>query len=124
MFARILLWPVIALVITGMAHLGLEAAWPELQDFFVPSVLAPLLFAYGAWVGYRGIGAGAGFVTAVVAGVVLGLLPLGLDIVGFGMVLGRGVDHGLVAGVFGMACVTFGALLAAGFATSASAATN
>jgi len=124
MFIQILTWPVIALVITGMAHLGIEAAWPDLQTFFVPSVLAPLLFAYGAWVGYRGIGAGGGFVAAIAAGLVLGVLPLGLDIVGFGVILDRGVEHGLLAGVFGMASITFGALLGAGFASSGTTATR
>ena len=118
MFQRILLWPVIGLVITGMWHLAIEAIWPDLRTVFVPSVLAPLLLGYGVWVGYRAIGVGVGFVTAVGAGVLLGLLPLGLDIVGFGMVLGRGVDNGLLAGVFGLSMVTFGALFGAGFAYS------
>lgn len=82
----------------------------------MPAVLAPLLLAYGVWVGYRAIGLGAGFVIAIVAGLILGLLPLGLEIVGFGLVLGRGFDHGLLAGIFGMSYITFGALIGAGFA--------
>ena len=119
MFQRILLWPVIGLVITGMWHLAIEAIWPDLQTFFVPAVLAPLLLSYGAWVGYRAVTSGVGFVMAVGAGVLLGLLPLGLDIVGFGMLLGRGLTEGAVAGIFGLSVITFGALLGAGFARSA-----
>jgi hypothetical protein len=115
---RVFLWPVVSLVVTGMIHLGIEAAWPDLQTFFVAPTLAPLLLAYGAWIGYRAIDAGTGYVGAVVAGAVVGLLPLGLDVIGFGLLLDRGIDHGTLAGVFGMASVTFGALLGAGFAMS------
>jgi hypothetical protein len=118
MLPRILRWPVVALIITGLWHLAIEAIWPDLQATFVPAVLAPLLLAYGAWVAYRAVSFGAGFVAAAAMGVALGLLPLGLDIVGFGIVLGRGVDHGVLAGVFGLSFVTFGALIGAGFAES------
>ena len=118
MLQRILLWPVVGLVVTGMWHLAIEAIWPDLQGFFVPAVLAPLLLAYGAWVGYRAVTFGASFVTAIGAGVVLGLLPLGLEIVGFGLLLDRGIDHGVLAGVYGLSYITFGALLGAGFARS------
>jgi hypothetical protein len=116
--SRILLWPVIALVVTGVWHLAIEAIWPDLQTFFVPAVLAPLLLGYGAWVGYRAIMLGAGFAPAIGAGVALGLLPLGLEIIGFGILLGRGLDRGVLAGIFGLSFITFGALLGAGFARS------
>ena len=118
MLQRILMWPVIGLVITGMWHLAIEAIWPDLQAIFVPAVLAPLLLAYGIWVGYRAVGLGAGFVTAVGTGVLLGLLPLGLDVIGFGILLDRGVDHGVLAGIFGLSFISFGALVGAGFAQS------
>ncbi len=118
MLTRILMWPVIGLLVTGVWHFTIESIWPDLQAIFVPAVLAPLLLAYGAWVGYRAIGLGAGFVTAIVAGVILGVLPLGLEIVGFGLVRGRGFDHGLLSGIFGMSYVTFGAFIGAGFARS------
>lgn len=119
MVQRVLVWPVISLVVTGMWHLAIEAIWPDLRTVFVPTVLAPLLLAYGFWVGYRAIDAGARFVTAVAAGALLGLLPLGLEIIGFGLILGRGIDHGILAGVYGLSFITFGALLGAGFARSA-----
>jgi hypothetical protein len=115
---RILMWPVIGLLVTGVWHFTIEAIWPDLQTIFVPAVLAPLLLAYGAWVGYRAVGLGAGFVMAVVAGGILGVLPLGLDIVGFGLVLDRGFDPGLLAGIFGMSFIVFGALIGAGVARS------
>lgn len=118
MQTRILMWPVIGLVVTGMTHLAIEAIWPGLQDFFVPASLAPLLAAYGTWIGYRGVQVGAGYIGSVLGGVVVGLLPLGLEVIGFGLLLDRGLEHGVLAGVYGMASISFGALLGAGFAMS------
>jgi len=112
------MWPIIALIITGVTHLSIEAIWPDLRTFFVPPALAPLLLAYGAWVGYRAVQFGGGFVPALASGAILGALPLGLDIIGFGIVLGRGVDHGVLSGVFGMAYIVFGSLVGLGFARS------
>jgi hypothetical protein len=114
----ILRWPVIALVITGSLHLAAEAALPDLQAAFVPTSLAPLLLTYGLWVGYRAMGMGASVAEAVAAGAALGLLPLALDVVGFGIFLDRGVDAGLVGGMFGLAMIVFGSLVGAGFAAS------
>lgn len=111
-----LLWPIVSLLITGMWHFTVEAIWPDLRNAFVPPVLAPLLLAYGAWAGYRAITAGGNLVTAVAAGLVLGILPLALDTVGFGMLLGRGVDAGWLAGIFGLSMVVFGSLLGGGYA--------
>jgi hypothetical protein len=34
------------------------------------------------------------------------------------MLLGRGVDHGVLAGIFGLSFISFGALVGAGFAQS------
>ncbi|MEO8625745.1 MAG: hypothetical protein ABI452_03505 [Candidatus Limnocylindrales bacterium] len=111
-----LVWPIISLLITGMWHFTIEAIWPELRSTFVPAVLGPILLSYGAWAGYRTALAGGGYVGAIVAGAILGLLPLMLDIVGFGVILGRGTDVGVLAGVFGFSMVLFGGLLGGGFA--------
>jgi hypothetical protein len=115
---RILIWPVLTLVMTGVTQFTIEAIWPDLRNFFVPPTLAPLLLAYGAWVGYRAVMMGAGLVPALASGVILGLLPLGLDIIGFGIVLDRGVDQGVLSGVFGMAYIVFGTLFGIGFTRS------
>lgn len=113
---RVLAWPVATLLVTGMVHFTIEAIWPDLRSFFVPSALAPLLLAYGIWAGYRVTRAGGSAVTAAIAGLALGVLPLALDLIGFGVVLDRGVQEGLLAGIFGMAMILFGALIGAGFA--------
>ena len=119
LFYRTLKWPVISLLITGAAHFTLEAIWPDLRNTFVPPVLAPILLAYGAWVGYRAIGAGGTYLHAIIAAAILGILPVLLDIIGFGQILGRGTDAGAHAGVFGFAVIVFGSLIGAGFALSA-----
>ncbi|HLA16193.1 MAG TPA: hypothetical protein VJZ72_04765 [Candidatus Limnocylindrales bacterium] len=118
LFYRILLWPVVSLLITGGLHFGLEAIWPDLSAFFIPAVLAPLLLAYGFWVGYRAIGAGGTYLHAIVAAAILGILPIVLDVVGFGVILGRGVEAGGLAGIFGFALIVFGSLVGAGFVLS------
>ena len=118
MFANTLKWPVVSLLITGMVHFTLEAVNRDLQTVFVPAVLAALLLAYGIWVGYRTIQGGGNYIHAIIAGVVLGLLPLMLDTFGFGLILGRGLTAGLLAGLFGLSMVVWGALAGSGFALS------
>ena len=115
-------WPVVALIVTGMVHLAAEAVRPDLQHAFTPNTIGPILLAYGIWVGIRSIEGGASLVAAVAAGFVVGLLPLGLDVVGFGILLNRGIDAGLTAGIFGLLMVAFGALIGAGFRASGSRA--
>lgn len=118
MFIKTLKWPVISLLVTGMLHFVLEAVRPDLQTFFIPPVLALILLPYGAWTGYKAIHYGGTYVLAVVAAIILGLLPLMLDTVGFGMILGRGTTWGVSAGLFGFSLIVFGALIGSGFALS------
>ena len=115
---KTLRWPVIGLLITGGLHFTMEAIWPDLRTTFIPPVLAPLLLAYGFWVGYRAIGAGGAYLHAILAGAILGILPLMLEVVGFGAILGRGVQAGGLAGIFGFAFILFGSLIGAGFVLS------
>lgn len=115
---KTLKWPVISLLITGGLHFTLEAIWPDLKNTFIPPVLAPLLLAYGLWVGYRAIQAGGTYLHAVLAAAILGILPIMLDVVGFGVILGRGVQAGELAGIFGFAFILFGSLIGAGVVLS------
>jgi len=114
LFYKALKWPVISLLITGATHFTLEAIWPDLRNAFIPPVLAPILLAYGLWVGYRAIEVGGTYLHAIVAAAILGILPIVLDVVGFGGILGRGTQAGVLAGVFGSAVIVFGALIGAG----------
>jgi hypothetical protein len=119
---KVLLWPVISLLVTGGLHFTLEAIWPDPKATFIPAVLAPLLLAYGAWVGSAMVAAGGSYLEAIVAGAILGLLPVVLDLVGFGIILGRGTTAGTLAAAFGFSTIMFGTLLGAGFMTSRQAA--
>lgn len=116
-------WPVVSLLMTGGLHFTLEALWPDLKNIFIPAVLAPLLLAYGAWVGYRAIAGGGNYGHAILAAAILGVLPILLDVVGFGILLGRGTHAGLLAGIFGFSFILFGSLIGSGFALSGAAAT-
>lgn len=118
MWYRILVWPVVGFVITGGIHFAVEAIWPDLKDFFVPAVVAPLLIAYGIWVGYRTIGLGGTYVHAIAAGAILGVLPILLEVFGFGVILGRGIQVGVLGGIFNFSMVVFGSLFGSGFALS------
>jgi len=120
MMVRTLKWPVVCLLLIGGTHLIEEAALTDLQAFFLPPVVGLILLIVGMWSGYLAVHNGGSFVTAVAAGVILGLLPLALDIVGFGMILGRGISNGLVAGVFGFTMIFFGSLVGGGFGVSSS----
>src|SRR5258708_38693679 len=111
-------WPVVSLLITGGFHFVIEASLPGLKDFFVPPVLAVILISYGIWVGYKTIDNAGNYVLAIIAGVILGLLPLMLDTIGFGLILGRGLEWGTLAGMFGFSMIVFGSLIGSGFALS------
>jgi len=118
MFVKALRWPVISLIITGGVHFVVEAIWPELKNIFVPPVLAGVLLGYGLWVGYKMIQFGGRYLHAIVAAIILGFLPIILEIFGFGMILGRGVQAGMLAGVFGFCMILWGGLLGSGVALS------
>ncbi len=115
---KTLKWPVISLLVTGSFHFTIEAIWPDLKTTFIPAVLAPLLLVYGLWVGYRAIQFGGTYLHAILAAAILGILPIVLEIVGFGVILGRGVQDRELAGIFAFAFILFGALIGAGFALS------
>lgn len=64
------------------------------------------------------------YLHAIVAAAILGVRPVVLDVVGFGLILGRGTETGVLAGVFGLAVIVFGSLVGAGFALSGQEPSN
>ena len=114
----VLMWPVVSLLITGGLHFTAEAVWPDLRNTFIPPTLAPLLLAYGLWVGYRTVDRGGTYLHAILFAAILGILPIVLDVIGFGVILGRGTQAGTLAGVFGFGMILFGSLIGSGFALS------
>ena len=118
MFIKTLKWPVLSLLITGAFHFTIEAIWPDLQKTFIPPVLAPMLLAYGIWVGTRMIQNGGNLLTAILAAAILGLLPILLETFGFGMILGFGTSARFLVGIYAFSMILFGALVGCGFALS------
>jgi hypothetical protein len=116
MLFKTLKWPVISLLITGSFHFCIEAIKPNLQHLFVAPTLAPILLAYGIWVGYRAIKNGGSYVTAIIAGAILGILPLVLETFGFGMILH--FEGRALVGVFAFSMILFGSLIGSGYALS------
>lgn len=108
-------WPVIALLIVGASHLGAEAIRPDLRESLTPSALIPFYLAVGAWTGDATIRAGGSFVHGIVAGALLGLLPVILQVVGFGLLLGRPVDVVTSAAFVGAFAIFWGGVVGSGF---------
>jgi len=116
LLVKTLRWPVLSLLIVGGVHFAEEVVLPDLRNVFGPPVLGPLVLAFGIWTGYRAIRFGGNYVDAAIAGAILGLLPLIVEYVGFGILLDRGTDAGTLGAVFGWDMVFWGALIGGGFA--------
>jgi hypothetical protein len=114
-FVRALRWPVISLLIIGSVHFVEEALLPDLQTIFVPAVVGPLVLAVGIWLGYRTTQVGGHFGHVLVAGALVGLLPVAVEVGGFGILLDRGVNEGVLSGIFGWDMVFWGSIVGGGF---------
>lgn len=113
---RGLTWPIVTLLIVGGTHLIAEGLWPALQNLIGPAVVMPIHLVAGGWAAYATLRAGGTIVHGLVAGAILGTLPLVLQVVGFGMILGRDADASLTAGIFGLFTIFWGGALGAGIA--------
>jgi hypothetical protein len=113
---RGLTWPVISLLVIGGSHLAAEVLRPELRDVIVPAVVVPIYLSAGAWAGYATVRASGTFVHGLIAGAILGLLPALLQLVGFGLVLGRDPAVVTTSAMFGLTAVFWGSAMGAGFA--------
>ena len=118
MLIKTLKWPFISILIAGALHFTLEAIWPDLQTSYPTPVLGLVQFAYGIWVGYLTVHNGGSFLTAILYGALLGLFPLVVNPLSFGMILGRDLNAVMLAGVFGLSMIVFGSLVGGGFAVS------
>jgi hypothetical protein len=111
-------WPFLVVLISGSLHWVLVAMIPDLQNFYSPSVLGLVQLAIGFWVGHASVHNGGNFLTALVHAVLLGLVPLVVYPLSFGMILGEDLHTTMLAGVFGFANFVFGSLVGGGFAIS------
>ena len=121
---RGLMWPIVSLVVIGGTHLLAEAIRPALRDVFVPAVVMPVYLFVGACAAVRTVDAGGSFVYGAVAGAILGLLPVALQLVAFGAILGRDDSAVTSAAVLGFLGIFWGGLLGSGYAISRSGVSN
>jgi len=113
---KTLKWPLISLIISGSFHFIIEAIWPDLQNLFIAPALAPFLLAFGLWVGDRAINNGGNYFTAIIAAIILGILPLLVQTFGFGMILG--FKGRALVGLYAFSMILFGSLIGSGYALS------
>ena len=120
--ARAIAWPVLTLLIIGGTHLALEAVRPELHDVISPAAVMPIYLVVGGWTAFGVARTGGGFVGGLVAAAILGLMPAMLQLVGFGVLLGRDGGSVTTAALFGLAGMTWGGAIGAGIASATAAA--
>ena len=116
--ARAIAWPIVTLLVIGASHLAAEAIRPELHDLVGLAAVMPIYLAIGGWAGFSVVRAGGTFVHALVAGALLGLLPAMLQLVGFGVLLGRDGATVTTSALFGLAGMFWGGTIGGGVATS------
>ena len=115
---RAIAWPVVSLLVIGATHLGLEAIRPELHDVIGPPVVMPIYLVIGGWAAFGVARSGGGFVGGLIAAIALGSMPAALQLVGFGLLLGRDGGAVTTAALFGLAGLTWGGALGAGIASA------
>jgi hypothetical protein len=116
--AKGLMWPVITLLIVGGTHFAAEAIRPQLQDLIGPAVVMPIHLVAGGWAAVATLRFGGSFVHGLIAGAVLGLLPVGLQLIGFGLILGRDAELTMTTAAFGLFTIFWGGALGSGIGIS------
>ena len=111
-------WPILSLLLVGGSHFLAEAVRPALQTVIGPAVVIPIYLLAGGWAAVATCRAGGSFVHGLVAGVILGLLPVILQLVGFGAILGRDAEATVTSAAFGFIAIFWGAALGSGLATA------
>ena len=116
--ARAIAWPIVTLLVIGATHLGLEAIRPGMHDVIGPPVVMPIYLVIGGWTAFGVARAGGGFVGGLIVAVALGLMPATLQVVGFGILLGRDADAVTTSALFGLAGMTWGGAIGSGIAAA------
>lgn len=118
---RSLMWPVVSLMAIGATHLIAELVRPELHEVIAPAVAMPIYLVSGGWAGYATIRAGGSVALGFLAAAILGVLPVVLQLVGFGLIAGGDASVVSTAALFGWLGVFWGGSLGSGIAASSSA---
>ncbi len=106
-------WPIIGWIVVDVIFIAVAYA-EGVGAMFSPATVTPLMLAFGAWVGYKTVDLGGGFVSAIIAGVIVGAVCGVLTIIGFGVVHGMEGMNGMAIYAVGMN--TAGAVVGGGFA--------
>ena len=115
---RGLTWPVLALVAIGTTHVVAETVRPELQTVLGPGVVMPIYLVAGAWAGLATIRAGGTVGHGIAAAAALGLLPVGLQLIGFGVLLARDPQAVTTSAILGFVSILWGGFLGSGIGRS------
>jgi len=115
---RGLTWPVIALLVVGGSHLVAELLRPALQAVITPPVVMPIYLAVGGWGAFATVRAGGSALHGFLAGAILGILPAALQLVGFGIILGRPSDVVATSAMFGFFAMFWGGAIGTGVAAA------
>lgn len=115
---RAITWPIVTLLVIGGSHLVAEAIRPELHEAVTPAVAGPIYLIVGGWGGLMAVRAGGMFIHGLGAGAILGLLPAMLQLVGFGLILGRDSAGVTTSALFGFVAMIWGSSLGAGIASA------
>ena len=112
-----------SLLIVGGTHFVAEALRPELQTVIGAAVVMPIYLVAGVWAAIATRRSGGTFVQGLVAGAILGVLPVILQLIGFGAILGRDQAVTLNSASLGFAGIVWGAALGAGLSMTLGAGT-
>jgi hypothetical protein len=115
---RAIVWPVLSLLVIGGTHLLAEAIRPELHDVVGPAVPLPIYLVVGGWAAWAVVRTGGTFVHGLLVGAILGVLPAILQVVGFGVLLGRDSASVTTSALFGFVALFWGGALGSGIASS------
>ena len=116
MLVKTLKWPFIGVFIAGALH---TSRWKPSGPICRASIRRPSWGSYSLlWdlAGYMAVRNGGNFLTAILYGALLGLFPLVVNPLSFGMMLGRGFYATSWPAVFGFSMMLFGSLVGGGFA--------
>jgi hypothetical protein len=120
MLIKTLKWPVLGFLTVALVLLVTKIYFPDLKNYYQPSVMGIVWLVFGIWIGYRTVKNGGDFRKAYAAGSFFGVLPALLYILDFGILLGNDISAGLLGGVFSLSMVIIGTAIGSGFVLSES----
>lgn len=118
MLVKTLKWPVLSFLTVSLVIFVTKIFFPDLKNYFQPSVLGIVWLVFGVWIGYRSVRNGGDFRKAYAAGSFFGVLPALLDFLDLGVLLGSGMSTGIASGVFSLSMVIIGTAIGSGFVLS------